>query len=82
MMSGGPVAGTSTDQSSHNSNLSVVSEIAQESLSGDQSNGVYQCNSPTLLIPSSKGSTAPSRIKPFSHEDTKEQIVQQQVEAF
>ena len=75
--SGGPVAAASTGQSLYNSNLSTANEIAQES--GDQSNGSHQCNTPTLLIPSSEGSTAPSRIQPFHHGEPGEQI-QKEVE--
>ena len=78
---------TDTGSTSNTNNSQVVSvaatstgqslQIAQES--GDQSNEVHQCNSPTLLIPSSEGSTAPSRIQPFHHVEAGEQI-QKEVE--
>ena len=72
-VSGGPVTATSTSQSLHNSNGNA---IAQES--GDQSNGLHQCNSPILLIASGEGSTASSSIQPFAHGEAREQILNQQ----
>ena len=67
VVSSHPVATTSTS----------LNAIAQES--GDQSNGLYQCNSPTLLTTSGDGSTVSSRIQHFPHEEAREQI-QQEVE--